>query len=71
MSAARKANPTSISTRTALAEAKQRRADVYAYKDARILSMVADEVPKKHIAVALGVSRNYITKVLAKSEVKP
>lgn len=52
----------------ALKDAKRRRAEEYAYKDRRILSMLEDGVSKKDIEATLRVSHRYIQQVIARSK---
>lgn len=51
-----------------LEEAKKLRAERYAHKDKRILSMIADGVPKSEIKKTLRTSDHYIAKVLARAK---
>lgn len=60
----KKPNPPSIRDVEALAQAKQMREEAYAYKAKRVRSMHEQGVPKSEIIAALGVSWNWIQKVL-------
>lgn len=67
MSTKKKPNPASYETLRALEEAKTIRTQRYAHKDKRILSMIADGVPKSEIKKTLRTGDHYIAKVLARS----
>lgn len=71
MSATRKPNPPSVETARALDDARTMRQKRTAEKEARVLKMASDGVSQRDIANAMGVSRNWVQKALAKSTVMP